>query len=280
MIAGWDWTGNGLEWNGFAVSGLSWNYFFVTQNFWHGEGGAIADGPAGMGDGRGGVAGVTGTYKGDQVEFYIGEAANGRNPLKIYLNFLSRADTNIGVAAADINARISGYIDANHPGTARLGVLPIDFCGNTGSGPGCLEDNVISRNTFTSGTSYAYPTPEQAPSSFTIQLSPNGQPMGAMAEGSGGWAVAKTTDPIVFERYTYKGADYFKAQNVDSYLSVSNEGQVGLYDWDNARTFQKESTWLFSDENGQPLRLQSGTRAGELWCGYEGDLLDVTYVAA
>lgn len=118
MIAGWDWTGNGLEWNGFAVSGLSWNYFFVTQNFWHGEGGAIADGPGGMGDGPGGVAGVTGTYEGDQVEFYIGEAANGRNPLKIYLNFLSRADTNIGVAAADINARISGYIDANHPGTA------------------------------------------------------------------------------------------------------------------------------------------------------------------
>ena len=115
MIAGWDWPGNGLEWNGFAVSGLSWNYFFVTQNFWHGEGGT-ATGPGGMGDGPGGVGGVTGTYKGDQVERYISDSANGRNPLKLYLNFLSRADTNIGVAAADINLRISNYIESNHPG--------------------------------------------------------------------------------------------------------------------------------------------------------------------
>jgi 1-phosphatidylinositol phosphodiesterase len=279
MIAGWDWPGNGLEWNGFAVSGLSWNYFFVTQNFWHGEGGE-ADGPGGMGDGPGGVGGVTGTYKGDQVEFYIGEAAKGRNPIKIYLNFLSRADTNIGVAAADINMRISGFIENNYSGTARLGVLPIDFCGNTGSGPGCLEDKIIGRNTFTTGTSYTYPTPEQPPALFKIQLSANGQPHGWMAEGSQGWAVTNNTDPIVFERYTWNGADYFKVQNASRYLSVSDEGQVGLYGWNDARTFQKESTWLFSDENGQPLRVLSGGRAGELWCTYGGDLLDVTYVPA
>jgi hypothetical protein len=50
--------------------------------------------------------------------------------------------------------------------------------------------------------------------------------------------------PLLFERYTWTGRDYFKVLNESRYLSVSNGGQVGLYDWNGARTFQKESTWL------------------------------------
>jgi hypothetical protein len=279
VIAGWDWPGHGLEWNGFAVSGWSWNDVFTTQNFWHGIGGS-ADGDGGMGDGPGGEGGINGTDKGNYAEQHLDAAVAGTDPGKIYLNFLSRADTAIGDAAADINARVSGYIADNHPAPARLGVLPMDFCGNTGSGPGCLEDRIISRNTFTSGTVFVYPTPDQAPSTFTLKVTVSGQPGGWMVEGSHGWAVMGSTDPIVFEAYQSGGDVYFKVKDRAKYLSVSSEGQVGLYDWNNARTFKKEDEWLFSDENGQPLRVQTGGRSGELWCSYQGDLLDVAFVPA
>jgi hypothetical protein len=83
--------------------------------------------------------------------------------------------------------------------------------------------------------------------------------------------------PLLFERYTWTGRDYFKVLNESRYLSVSNGGQVGLYDWNGARTFQKESTWLFSDENGQQLQLRTN---GEVWCGHEGELLEETFVPA
>ena len=287
VINGWDWPGYGLEWNGFAVSGISWNYFFETQNYWHGEGGS-ADGEGGMGDGPGGVGGVNGTFKGQKVEEYLDLAVGPRIPTKMFLNFLSRADTAIGDAASDINKRICSYIKTKVPvpGPRRLGVLPFDFVGNTGEGQGCLEDAIVEQNAFKADTSYTYSSAVRAPQRFKIQVSVAGQAKGWLVEGDAGWAVlggpggpgvVSADTVLVFERSTSSGVDYFTVQNDGRCLSIrSSEGQVGLY---NAKenAFQKESKWLFSEENGAPTRLRQD---GTLCCGNEGDLLEVAFVPA
>jgi len=135
------WPGTGLEWNGFSIPRESFNAVFETQNYWYGAA-----------DSRG----LTGTVKGEKVEQYLKDAAEGiRGPDKIYLNFLSRADSNIGDAASDMNARVATYFSGRFLGPAqrRFGVLPMDFVGNTGFGSGCLEDLIIRRNPFKTGTS-------------------------------------------------------------------------------------------------------------------------------
>lgn len=283
VIAGLDWSGHGLEWNGFAVSGESWNDLFQTQNYWHGLGGS-ATGPGGMGDGPGGVGGINGTDKGNYVEQFIKDAVDGSNPGKLYMNFLSRADTSIGDAAADMNKRISTYIQQipAHPGPLRMGILAIDFSGNTGDGPGCLEDVILSVNPYVQGTSFSYAGPEPSPPSFKLQLTVAGQPSGWMMVGQGDWAdfltvsnIPTADSPVELETYSYGGVDYFKVKNESSYLSVSKDGQAGFFGWDGASTFKKVDKWLFSDYNGNPLRVRT---SGELWCGHEGDLVEVAYV--
>ncbi|HEX2179418.1 MAG TPA: phosphatidylinositol-specific phospholipase C domain-containing protein [Actinomycetota bacterium] len=276
-IAGWEWPGHGLEWNGFAVSGESFNTLFVTQNYWHGVGGS-ADGDAGMGDGPGGVGGVTGTFKGQKVEEFLSDAAAGKNPGKAYMNFLSRADSSIGDAASDMNNRIRDFLKAQAalaPGRG-YGLLPFDFVGNSGSGPGCLEDRIIGANHFSAGNSFTYPSAGPVPASkFKVQVTFQGRP-GWLKEGSGKWAVVSDSpdDYLALEPVPNADPGYFQAS--DGYLTVNSEGQVCSWnDWNQASTFQKEDRWLFSDYNGGALRIRNG---GELWCGNQGDLVEVELV--
>ena len=142
-----------------------------------------------MGDGPGGVGGVNGTFKGQKVEEYLDLAVGGTSPTKMYLNFLSRADTAIGDAASDINKRICSYIRTTFPlpGPRRLGVLPFDFVGNTGDGQGCLEDAIVEQNPFKADTSYTYSSAVRAPQRFKIQVS--------VTDDGGSTATASRTHP-------------------------------------------------------------------------------------
>jgi 1-phosphatidylinositol phosphodiesterase len=129
----------GLEWTGFKHNGRTNTAPFETQNLWDN---------------------TNGTEKGAQVEDFLDRAAAGKEYRDwIYLNFLSYANSNIGNAASDINNRILQYIKTQPQladKTKRLGVLPMDFCGNTGNtGHGCLEDEIILHNRFIYGWSYA-----------------------------------------------------------------------------------------------------------------------------
>jgi hypothetical protein len=162
----------------------------------------------------------------------------------------------------------------------RLGILPIDFTGNTGW-TGSLEELIVLRNTFKPGYSVQF---EVSP--FKLLLSKTGQPWQGdfMTRGQHDWAVVgspgspgnpSADDPILFERYTYEGKDYFKRQGHAQYLSCSAGGQVGLYPWDGARTFTANGPELRSDYyDNKPMRAKKN---GELWCGDDGDLLDVVF---
>jgi len=246
----------GLEWNGFAINGMSYNRFFETQNNWSNW--------------------KDTAEKAAQVEKYLKSAADGTaGPDRIYLNFLSRAGAYVGTYAEEMNGIILNYLLTILTDTSkRLGILPIDFVGNTGTTgkAGCLEDLIIRRNRFKAGYSFAYSvTP------FTLRLSsPGGQPKGWLALDSGGWGISSGPPPLVLERdYGWKGQDYFKAGG--GYLSVSTEGRVGEYKSSNdARAFRQIGGQLVSDYNGKACRLQAN---GELWCVDAGDDLIVGFVS-
>ena len=135
---GW-WIGDnpehspGLAWNGFDIDGLSKSQLFETQNGWNAW---------------------YGTEKGKQVKHYLDLASNQAGSAKIYLNFLSHTNGTPGNNAQDMNPMIHDYItgiDYRKP----LGILPIDFCSNTGQpGTGCLEDVIIEHNPYKSGFEY------------------------------------------------------------------------------------------------------------------------------
>lgn len=270
-------TGSGLEWNGYNIDGTSDNAIFDTQNGWKKY--------------NTGSWGQQNAAKATAVKEYLRRASTKAAGDKIYLNFLSRAaGAYVGTAAQVVNLEIAGYLH-NATGSP-LGVLPIDFTGNTGW-TGSLEEQIVQRNTFKSGFSVQFTV-----SPFKVGLSVPGRPSDKwwMSAGQHDWAVATlpmvsnvpTADsPMILELYTYEGKDYFKAPGVESYLSVSNAGQVGLYGWNNARTFSSkkvivtvdnqtfEIVCLVSDDNGHLLRRHSN---GELWCDENevGDLLSVT----
>jgi 1-phosphatidylinositol phosphodiesterase len=129
----------GLQWTGFKHNGRTNTAPFETQNKWEG---------------------TNGTEKGQLVEQFLDWAAAGQEyPDWIYLNFLSYATAHIGDSASDMNNRILNYIKTQPKfadKSKRLGVLPMDFCGNTGmTGHGCLEDEIILHNRFIAGWSYA-----------------------------------------------------------------------------------------------------------------------------
>ena len=272
---------SGLEWNGFGIDGTSSNAIFDTQNGWSKYNVGTWD--------------QQNTAKADAVKEYMTRAATRAAGDKIYLNFLSRAaGAYVGTAAEAVNIEIADYLRTTTE--SPLGVLPLDFTGNTGWS-GSLEEQITNRNALTAGSSVAFPM-----SPFKLALSVPGQPSDEwwMSEGEHGWAISLLPvadkaptgdDPMILELYTYKGEEYYKVPGVESYLSVSNAGQVGLYDWHNARTFSQERVTvtvgdetfeivcLISNDNGFKLRRHSN---GELWCDElnVGDLLSVTFVPA
>jgi 1-phosphatidylinositol phosphodiesterase len=125
-----EWTdgaqGGGLEWNGFNHDGLSHNAVFRTQNGWQKW---------------------SGTDKGNEVESYIKHAPQNATNGHITLNFASYAsDEGPGPNAAGMNPRLQtflrNYRPNNHWATV-LGIIPIDFTGNTGDGGDSLENLII-----------------------------------------------------------------------------------------------------------------------------------------
>lgn len=258
--------GPGLVWNGFVIDGTSYNALFETQNGW--EKWSNDD------------------DKEAAVKQYLNLAYDGQiSPERFFLNFFSRAGTAyVGTAAENINNYFQAYLRNNlrDPGR-RLGILPIDFTGNTGW-TGSLEELIILRNTFKPGYSVQFQV-----SPFKLLLSQTGQPWQGqfMAPGEHDWSVIgypsspgrpNADNPIIFERYTYEGKDYFKRKGHDQYLSCSSGGQVGLYNWNGARTFTADGPHLLSDYyNNKPMRAKNN---GELWCGDDGDLMDVIFAPA
>jgi 1-phosphatidylinositol phosphodiesterase len=118
--------GGGLEWNGFNIDGISNNKIFKTQNGWQAW---------------------SGTYKGAKVEEYIKAAQQNAVSGFLTLNFASYAsDSGPGPNAQGMNERLQGFLKNYRPdnkwGTA-LGIIPMDFIGNTGDGVGSLENLII-----------------------------------------------------------------------------------------------------------------------------------------
>ena len=257
----------GLPWEGFNQNRVSSYPLFETQNGW--QGAPIGDSDA---------------HKQAAVEALLVEAYDGvKSPDSIYLNFLSRAAGNyVGTAAQATNTAIQQYLQSNLTGTGRrLGILAMDFVGNTGW-TGSLEEQVIRRNPFMAGYEFVFPV-----SPFKIRLSDPADPGRSwwMVRGEHDWAVARDAsatgptadDPIVFELYTDDREDFYKAADESTYLSVSSGGQVGLYNWAGRSVFTPDGPELMSHYAKKPMRLKPN---GELWCGTEGDLVNVTFVAA
>ena len=257
----------GLPWEGFNQNRVSSYPLFETQNGWQG---------APIGD--------TDAHKQAAVEAMLVDAYDGvKSPDKIYLNFLSRAaDNYVGTAAQATNTAIQQYLQSNLTGTdRRLGILAMDFVGNTGW-TGSLEEQIIRRNRFKDGYEFAFPV-----SPFKLRLTDPNNPDKSwwMVRGEHNWAVASKAsangptadDPIVFELYTDDREDFYKAADESTYLSVSHGGQVGLYKWPGRSVFTPDGPELLSHYANKPMRLKPN---GELWCGTEGDLVNVTFVAA
>jgi 1-phosphatidylinositol phosphodiesterase len=121
-------NGGGLEWNGFSEQndGESENAIFKTQNGW---------------------TKWSGTKKGEKVEDYIEAAQANAAAGYITLNFASYAsDRGPGPNAQGMNERLQGFLKNYRPngiwGVA-LGVIPIDFIGNTGDGGDSFENLII-----------------------------------------------------------------------------------------------------------------------------------------
>ncbi|HEX6039212.1 phosphatidylinositol-specific phospholipase C domain-containing protein [Longimicrobium sp.] len=117
--------GGGLAWNGFNTDGDSTNLHFRTQNGWT----------------------LHGTPKGGEVERHIDAAQANARAGFITLNFASYAgDSGPGGNAAGMNVRLQNYLRnyrQNGNWGVALGVIPIDFTGNTGDGNESLENLII-----------------------------------------------------------------------------------------------------------------------------------------
>jgi 1-phosphatidylinositol phosphodiesterase len=112
----------GLSWTGFNTNGESSNVVFKTQNWWKN---------------------VNGTDKGLLVEKYIREAKNNAAKGKITLNFASHTDNATpGGNAQDMNNRLAVYLQS-YDFKSPVGVIAIDFTGNTGISGESLESQII-----------------------------------------------------------------------------------------------------------------------------------------
>lgn len=125
----------GLEWNGFNIDGESSNSTFSTQNGWDAW---------------------HGTEKGQEVIKYIKSA--GTDSSHITLNFASYAsDSGPGPNAEGMNPMLKNFIENYNASTwgMVLGIIPVDFMGNTGDSITSLENLIIERQTK-QNMSYSY----------------------------------------------------------------------------------------------------------------------------
>lgn len=118
-------TSGGLEWNGFNVDGLSSNPIFMTQNGWKAW---------------------SGTKKGEEVEKYL-ESAQAYCDTYITLNFASYSnDSGPGPNAEGMNTRLRNFLLEKRNSkkwNTCLGVVVLDFTGNTGDAGDNLENLII-----------------------------------------------------------------------------------------------------------------------------------------
>lgn len=131
--------GGGLEWNGFNIDGESDNAIFKTQNGWQAW---------------------SGTYKGAEVEKYIKAAQQNAASGFLTLNFASYAsDLGPGPNAQGMNERLQKFLENFRPGNqwgTALGIIPMDFIGNTGDTGNSLENLIIEHQLYQDpNTSYA-----------------------------------------------------------------------------------------------------------------------------
>jgi Phosphatidylinositol-specific phospholipase C, X domain len=141
--------GTGLEWNGFSIDGTSYNQLFETQNGW-GKYDTAANGSSNS-------WADANHDKAEAVKSYLRLAADGQTGAdRIYLNFLSRAaGAYVGSAAEIINKDIVNYLQTTLTDMSkRLGIVPIDFVGNTGTNG--LESLILHHNPFKAGDALAY----------------------------------------------------------------------------------------------------------------------------
>ena len=124
----------GLEWNGFNIDGTSSNGVFETQNGWTTFGSDLS--------------------KQQAAEEHLQAAAAGPTD-RMYVNFLSRAGDSVGTYAQVINDNICQFLSNTlNDTTKRLGVVNMDFSGNTDARGRNLEDLIISHNPFMPGYQY------------------------------------------------------------------------------------------------------------------------------
>lgn len=112
----------GLSWEGFAFNAETLETLFRTQNVWKN---------------------VNGTDKWRMVKDHIENAKKYAAAGQITLNFASYTDNSVpGKNAQDMNNRLQRHLknrDFNPP----LGVIAIDFTGNTGDAGDSLENLII-----------------------------------------------------------------------------------------------------------------------------------------
>ena len=86
------------------------------------------------------------------------DAAEGKvGADQFYLNFASyAAGAYVGTAASVVNMDVLSYLKSHLTNNAqRLGIVAIDFVGNTGDGE-CLEALILRHNRFKPGYTFAY----------------------------------------------------------------------------------------------------------------------------
>lgn len=144
----------GLPWNGFCHDGLSQNKYFATQNGW--------DKYETKGDGGSNGWDAANKDKLAAIKEHLTKAAEGDED-KIYVNFTSRAAGGyVGSAAAVINKKLVRFLANDLPerfpakDRVPLGVVAIDFVGNTGVGEDCLENQILQHNPFKKGQRLDY----------------------------------------------------------------------------------------------------------------------------
>lgn len=119
---GWS-SGGGLEWNGFDFDGLSGNANFETQNC-YGKNWSMDS-------------------KKTNVTQYLISAKDAATKGKFTLNFVSctSPSKSPGELAEDLNPYVKQYIKSSS--VKPLGVVLVDFVGNTGDGGGDSLENLI-----------------------------------------------------------------------------------------------------------------------------------------
>ena len=147
----------GLAWNGFCNDGESRNKYFVTQNGWKKYETSRDKTSNGWDEAN--------HDKVEAVKDWMRKSAtaakNGKD--EIYVNFASRAaGAYVGSAAEDINKHLVNYLNGDFqkawPATdaAPLGIVALDFVGNTGVGSECLEAQILQYNPFKKGSALKY----------------------------------------------------------------------------------------------------------------------------